>query len=105
MPNSVSAHMLPRYAAVASSPSAVTARVVDGDTGQTLAELPRAEAARYAQQLELAGHAADALSRLADLADERDEESRELGDALDAFDRWDDQLRARHRSLDGEPRP
>ena len=96
MPNPDPAPTLPRYIAVASSPRAVTARVIDGDSGRVLAELPRAVVARYAQQLELATLAGAALARLADTADEGDDDFGELEDALDAFDRWRDALRARH---------
>ncbi|MGH2947301.1 MAG: hypothetical protein ACRDPC_13780 [Solirubrobacteraceae bacterium] len=88
----------PRFAAIARGERAPTARVVDGDTGQTLAELPRAEAARYATQLELAARAGDALTLLAESSDPRDEDGRALEDTLDAFDRWHDELRARHRA-------
>jgi hypothetical protein len=60
-----------------------------------LAELPRADADRYAQQLNLADRASSLLARLADLAADADVDDRELDDALDAFDRWHDTLRAR----------
>jgi hypothetical protein len=60
-----------------------------------LAELPRADADRYAQQLNLADRASSLLARLADLAADADVDDRELVDALDAFDRWHDTLRAR----------
>jgi hypothetical protein len=86
----------PRFAAIARGERAPTARV--GDSGQTLAELPRAEATRYATQLELAARAGDALTLLAESSDEGDEDFRALEDTLDAFDRWHAEVRARHRA-------
>ena len=98
MPTSIPAESTAghRYAAIAGHERACTARVVDGDSGQTLAVLPRADAARYAAQLEHAARAADQLVRLVALSDEDDADQASFIDALDAFDRWHDALRARH---------
>jgi hypothetical protein len=85
-----------RYAAIASHERACTARVVDGDSGQTLAVLAPADAARYAAQLEHAARAVDQFVRLVALCDEEDADQASFIDALDAFDRWHDELRARH---------
>jgi hypothetical protein len=95
MPNPDTDPERPRYAAVCASPTAASARVVDGDRGLVLAELPRADADRYAHELNLAHRASSLLARLADLAADADADTRELDDALDAFDRWHDTLRAR----------
>ncbi len=58
--------------------------------------LARADAARYAAQLEHAARAADQLVRLVALSDEEDADRASFIDALDAFDRWHDELRSRH---------
>ena len=63
---------------------------------ETLAVLARADAARYAAQLEHAARAADQLVRLVALSDEEDADRASFIDALDAFDRWHDELRSRH---------
>ena len=66
MPNPDLAMTLPRYAAGASSPSTVVARVVDGDTGHALAALSRADAIRSARARRRA-----AVTRLTELTDDR----------------------------------